>query len=49
MPFLWRATKKIAKNQVRSGTRVLWKMVPAVGEAWSRHARHCSRRRVRRR
>jgi hypothetical protein len=34
IPCLWRATKKIPRNQIRSGTRVLWKIVPAVTEAW---------------
>jgi glycine/D-amino acid oxidase-like deaminating enzyme len=32
MPVLWRARKKMPRNQARSGTRVPWKTVPAVTE-----------------
>jgi hypothetical protein len=34
MPFLCRARKKTPRNQIRSGLRVRWKIVPAVTEAW---------------
>jgi hypothetical protein len=31
---VWRATKKIAQNQVSSGIWVRWNTVPAVTERW---------------
>jgi hypothetical protein len=40
IPFLAVAISHIARNQLASGSFVLWKMVPAVSETGWRQARH---------
>jgi hypothetical protein len=42
--LLWLATHHIARNQVGSGVRVSWKIVPAVTDVWRPHAAHSKSR-----
>src|SRR5262249_26286203 len=41
MSVFWLVTAHIARNQIGSGVRRSWKIVPAVTDVWSPQAAHC--------